>query len=168
MTYQVEFITLKKWQEGDYALILGEDEDWILTGHFVNEYLLDGFKLHKKAFIEGRRQGEDTKLIERVLNLKQRAMNPPDEFQFRNTIDQLRWCEKQFGLFEFQCSDERELYFGILNAFDKENFTIDFIDTNGELKRNPDYAFQIEEVRIITFLTDYHQSMCLLYHDQNF
>lgn len=90
----------------------------------------------------------------------------PDDFQFTDTIGYLKWCEKKFGLFEMQDDDEEALAYGKINTILGNDLTIDFITTKGHIIKKHEYIFEIDQIRVITFGSDYFEAIRLLYFDE--
>ena len=77
----------------------------------------------------------------------------------------LKWCEKEYGLFEFQDDDETELFYGKIREVKSNLLTIDMIKASGAIEPDYDYEYSLDEIRVITFKTDYFISIGLLMKD---
>lgn len=160
----VETYKIRGWQEDETGLLLFENDKWILVTHIPVDYQVDGFKIYHKKWIESRTSGEKEAHIERVLRLKGISLDVP-EINLGNTQEILTQLELKYGLFEFQDGDGEELFFGKLNKVNGDAFTINMIGSKGEISINYDFEFSFDEVRSITFETDYFQSIRLLMND---
>lgn len=107
---KVETYEIDGWENSETGLLVKENEDWILVRHIPVDYMIDGYRLYKKEFIEKRIRTKKEKQIERVLGLKQVEVKGPNNFGFGDTIGLLEWVEKKYELFEFQDDDETELF----------------------------------------------------------
>lgn len=165
---KVETLTIENWQEKEIGLLIAENEHWILVKHIPVDYVIDGYKLYNKRFIEERESNEETALIEKVLKLKGVKTTAPDSFEFDDVIKTLEWCEDTYGLFEFQ-DEETELFYGQLTEVNKDEdyFIIKTIKSDGGIEDEEEYEFSTNEVKVITFETDYFTSVALLMKDQN-
>lgn len=164
--YKVETYKVTDWEESESGLLIAENEDWILVKHIPVDYVIDGYRLYKKEFITDRERTEKEKQIEKVLELKRIDIKQPDNFQFSDTLSLLKWCENEFGLFEFQDDDETELFYGKIREVKANLLTIDMIKANGAIEPDYDYEYNMDEIRVITFLTDYFTSIGLLMKDR--
>ncbi|MEW7279500.1 hypothetical protein ABW636_12975 [Aquimarina sp. 2201CG1-2-11] len=162
---KVETYKIAGSKEKETGLLITENEDWILVKHIPVDYVVDGFKLYRKSAIKKRKSKSKENKITRVLTLKKIDTNIPEGFTFTSPIKTLQWCENKYGLFEFQDSDAT-LFYGKLNQSENSDFCIDTIDADGVIEKEYDYQFPEEEVEVITFETDYFESVRLLMNDQ--
>lgn len=167
MQIKVESFKIKDWEEVQTGIVLAENENWVLVKHIPVDYLIDGYNLLNKKHILKRHSGKDEKQIERVTKLKGVAIEKPADFTFADTVGLLNWCEEKFGLFAFQAEDEYAAFFGKLNRVEKDTLIIDSVFADGTVEPNYDYEFDLNEVRAITFGSDYFESMRLLWLDEN-
>lgn len=163
---KVETFKLKGWKDKSVGLVVSENKDWILVRHIPVDYVIDGYKLYLKEYIKSRKSKSKEAHIERVLKLKKINKSIPAGFKFGSTIEILKWLENEYGLFEFQDCSEDELFYGKMNEVKDNSLTIDMIKTKGKIDRNYDYKFMIDKIRIITFGTDYFDSIRLLMEDE--
>ncbi|MEO5776189.1 MAG: hypothetical protein ABIQ27_04745 [Flavobacterium sp.] len=157
----VEKFKIKGWKKKETGIVISENDDWILTKHIPVDYVIDGFKLYNKKFIKKRTSLVDDKLIT-VLNLKKLNLSVPKSFNFGTALEILNWSEKKYGLFEFQDNKENELFYGKLNEAEENYFIIDMIKSDGKIELKYNYDFSLEKIRVITFETDYFNSIILL------
>lgn len=163
---KVEDYKLKGWQDSEQGLLLAENEEWVLVKHIPIDYTLDGYRLYKKEFIHQRMRTKMEEQVEKVLKLKKVGTELPEGFKFSNTMGILDWVESNYGIFEFQDEDESELFYGKKNKVEGKSLTIDMVKSNGEVEANFDYVFDLSKIRVITFETDYHLSIQLLWKDR--
>ncbi|WP_196888201.1 hypothetical protein [Aureivirga sp. CE67] len=164
---RVETYKISEWEDTEQGVLLAENEDWILIKNIPADYQLDGFKILKKEFVEEKIHGDEEKLIERVLKLKKEEAKIPEGFAFLDTVEFLKWSEKKYGLFEFQDEDDTELFYGRLRNSNTEKIRIDSVKSDGIIDTEFDCDFYIEDIRVITFETDYFISIKLLMEDEN-
>lgn len=163
---QVEKYKIKGWKKRERGLLISENDHWILVKHIPVDYILDGYKLYSKKHIKQRQSKSKEKQIERVLRLKNVNSQEPEDFKFGETIEILKWVENKFGLFEFQDDIENELHYGSINKIEGEFLNINMIRSNGTIEEEFDCEFKINEIRTITFMTDYFESIRLLMNDE--
>ncbi|MDH7444546.1 hypothetical protein [Aquimarina sp. 2201CG14-23] len=161
----VETYTIEGYPEKETGLLIAENDQWILVKHIPVDYVIDGYRLYKKKYIEKRKSKAKQEKIARVLRLKNITIEKPTNFNFGNELDILKWSEKTYGLFEFQ-DHESELFYGKLNATEDHRFIIDMIKVNGKIEPDYDYEFITEEIQIIGFESDYFESVRLLMNDE--
>lgn len=159
---KVEKFKIKGWKKKETGIVISENEDWILVKHIPNDYVVDGYKIYNKTFIKRRKPISEEDNLTIVLKLKNVNLNIPDNFKFSSTLDLLKWSEKKYGLFEFQDDSETELFFGKLNKILGHEFVIDMILSDGTFENEYEFNFLIDEIRVITFETDYFESIRLL------
>ena len=164
---RVETYQMIDWEEPETGLLIDENEEWVLVKHIPVDYVIDGYKLYKKEYIQSRGRGESEQKIEKVLLLKKVDTKKPDGFEFSDTAGLLQWVERTYGLFEFQDEEESEVTYGRINTLEGGNLTIDMIDADGAVEEAAEFDNNIHEIRIITFGTDYHISIGLLWKDRN-
>ena len=159
----VESFKIKGWEERESGLIIAEHDEWVLVKHIPLDFMVDGYKLYRKKFIKSRKAREEEARMERVMRLKQIPLEAPEGFAFGSVLDILRWSEQTYGLFEFQGEEEYESYFGKENQLiDDETLMIDLIDDDGDIEEDYEFPFSLQDVRVITFATDYFYSIRLM------
>ena len=163
---KVESYKIEGWKKKERGFLISENEEWILVKHIPVDYVIDGFKLYAKKFVQKRRSKSKEQQIERVLSLKNITAEGADDFTFGNTVDILKQIESKFGLFEFQDESENDLFYGKINEIDGNSLAIDMVKSNGEIQNEYDYTFDIDQIRSITFKTDYFESIRLMMEDE--
>ena len=163
---RVEKYKFKNWKESETGLLIDEDDSWILVRHIPVDYVIDGYKIYNKNFIQKREHSTNEICIEKVLILKNIEISLPENFFFSNTINLLKWVESKYGIFEFQDDDESELFYGKLRSVNKGNLIIDMILEDGSVDVDKNNVFNIDEIRAIAFESDYHLSLRLLWQDK--
>jgi len=164
--YKVETYEVTDLEDSESGLLIAENEEWILVKHIPVDYVIDGYRLYKKEFVTKRERTKKEKQIEKVLELKGIEINQPYNFQFSDTLNLLKWSENEFGFFEFQDDSETELFYGKIREVKNNLLTIDMIKSDGAIERDYDYEYDIDEIRVITFQTDYFVSIGLLMNDK--
>ena len=164
---RVETLYIQDFEDPEIGMLIDENDEWILVKHIPVDYVIDGYKIYRKKFIEDRINGENEQKIEKVLKLKKIDVDKPKGFEFNNTIGLLEWVEKKYGIFEFQDLDGSEVAYGKINEMNDGLLTIDFVDADGNVEVAYDYQYLVDDIRIITFETDYHTSIVLLYTDNH-
>lgn len=160
----VEKYTLNGWEDEETGMLLYENGDWILVKHIPVDYQIDGFKIYNKKWVDNRISGEKEIQINRVLELKEISISKP-VINLGSAFEILSQLESKYGLFEFQDDDGEELFYGKLNEVNGDEFTIHMIGSLGEIIKDYDYKFSFEEIRSISFETDYFESIRLLMID---
>lgn len=162
----VETFYVKGWEEAEAGLVISENADWVLVRHIPVDYMVDGFRLYNKDLLVKRERKSNEKQIEKVLTLKQITTETPDGFEFDTTEEILRWCEKKYGLFEFQEEEEGELFYGKIREIENDFLLIHMIMDDGTVESD-DQEYRLSEIRTISFETDYFKSIRLLWLDAN-
>ena len=163
---KVESYQVEDWDDVEHGLLVSENDEWILVKHIPVDYQIDGYRLYRKSFIESRLRSDEEELVEKVLKLKGIKTEAPNNFNFSDTIGLLKWVEETYGLYEFQDDDEEELYYGKTSRIIGNNLTIHMIKVDGSVEKDYDDSFKLNEIRAITFETDYHLSIGLLWKDK--
>lgn len=147
------------------GLVLAENDDWVLVKHIPADYVIDGYKLYRKKFLESRASSEAEEKVARVLLLKNVQNEAPANFRFRDAAGLLKWVEQNYGLFEFQDEEECELYYGKINKMENGMLVIDMVDADGHVETDEDLDHVIELISVIAFGSDYLYSLGLLTKD---
>lgn len=163
----VESFEVDGWEQLQTGVTLSESNDWLLVKHIPYDYLLDGYKLYNKKFIKRRINATEERFTERVLKLKDTVITTPEDFKFGNTVDLLKWSQDKFGLFEFQDDEETALFYGRIKSVMDNILIIDFVDKKGEVDDDYDCEFEIDEIRTISFESDYFNAIRVLWIDEN-
>ncbi|MFD0993252.1 hypothetical protein [Tenacibaculum geojense] len=161
---KIESYKIVGWDNFETGILLDENADWILIKSVPENYQVDGYKFLNKNHIESRFEAENSDLTRKVLELKGIEIIKPNILKLTDTIEILQSIEEKYGCFEFQDDVEDELFYGVLGDFNKESFSIDFIKSDGTIDYEFDEVFEVNEVRTITFDSDYFNSIRLLYN----
>ncbi|TCI85161.1 hypothetical protein [Tenacibaculum sp. M341] len=161
---KIESYQIRDWEDNEVGVLLDENDDWILIQSIPGDYQVDGYKLLRKNFVEERYEVENAHIIKKVIELKEIEIQKPDDFKFGSTIEILKWSESKYGCFEFQDEVEEELFYGVLDNYDIESFSIDSIKSDGMIDLDFDEVFKIKDIRTISFDSDYFRSISLLYN----
>lgn len=166
MIGQVNKYYLKDWKDPIMGRAIAENESWILVQYIPVDYVIDGYKILKKSFIDKIERTASEEKVERVIKLRRTTSTLPEGFYFGTTIELLNWIEKTYGLFEFQDSEEGAVMMGKVKQILEDNYLlIDFIGAEGKIVEDYDYEFEIAEIRTLTFETDYFNAIRLLWKD---
>ena len=164
---KIEDYKINNWDDVETGIFLDENDDWILIKSNPVDFQIDGYKLINKKHLVERTLNPKAKILSQVFTLKNEVIENPDFFQFMTAIDFLKLIEKKYGCFEFQDEIEDELFYGVLNQINNESFYIDMVKSDGSLDKDFDVEFFIEDIRIITFESDYFNSISLLFKHNN-
>lgn len=159
---KIETYKIKGWKEKLYGLVIDENDKWILVKHIPVDYVIDGFILYRKKFIKIRKPHKKAEIIAKVLKLKEIKIEKPQDFEFKDVLELLKWSENKYGLFEFKDNLENELFYGKVSNNAKNLLTIDMILSNGNIEKEYDYEFELGQIRTIAFESDYFTSIVLL------
>ncbi|WP_299121890.1 hypothetical protein [uncultured Tenacibaculum sp.] len=159
---KVEDYLIKDWEERETGVFLKENEDWILIKSIPVDFQVDGYKLLRKKYLKERRENTN-KSLKKVLELKRLKFEEPVGFKFMSPFEFLKWSEKEYGCFEFQDDIEDELFYGVIQKSKEKSFFIDFIKSDGTVDLDFDFEFSEEDIRVISFGSDYFESISLLY-----
>ena len=160
---KVEDYLIKDWKEEEIGVMLEENDDWILIKSIPVDFQVDGYKLLRKKYLEKRSVNTNSSL-HKVLKLKNLVFEKPKDFKFMAPLEILKWSESKYGCFEFQDDVEDELFYGVIQKSEERNFSINFIKSDGTLDSDFDVDFFEGDIRVISFGSDYFQSICLLYN----
>jgi hypothetical protein len=166
MTGQVFKYHLQDWEDPISGRVVLENEEWILIQYIPMDYFVDGYKIIKKAAIANTERTAYEEQVERVISLRGLSCQVPEHFRFAPILELINWVERKYKMFEFQDSDENVMYIGRINQVLEEEFLlIDFIDAKGMVEEDYDYEFELADIRVLTFDTDYFNAIKLLWQD---
>ncbi len=161
---KIESYQISDWEDLETGVLLDENEDWILIKSIPGDYEVDGYKLLNKSYVEDRFETENSEIIQKVIALKEIEIKSPENFKFKNTLGTLKWLEDVYGCFEFQEEEEDELFYGVLDSFDIESFSMDSIKSDGTIDLDFDAVFKMKDIKTVSFESDYFKSISLLYN----
>ncbi|MGB0890982.1 MAG: hypothetical protein ACPGUU_01425 [Flavobacteriaceae bacterium] len=164
---KIQDYKIKDWDDIETGILLDENNDWILIKSNPVDFQIDGYKLINKKHIQEILPNPQAEILNKVFTLKKEVVQIPDSFEFTSTIGFLKWIEKKYGCFEFQDEIENELFYGVLNQINDKSFYIDMVKSDGSLDEDFDVEFFIDDIRILTFESDYFNSISLLFKHNN-
>ncbi len=162
----VESFKVKGWSKHVTAVIISENENWILARHVISDYIIDGYVLYKKKYVRNRVCGPYESLLMDIFKLRNVSTKIPKGFQFGKTSELLTWVEDKYGISMFQDGDDSSISIAKITKMKKKKFKIDLIKSDGTLKEDYDYGFSFKKVRLIIFDSNYYNSMALLYKNK--
>jgi hypothetical protein len=152
----------KDWKERISGMVVAQDENWILIHFNPADFMLDGFKLLRRSHIASAKRSKAELRRELVTQLKNLELpNHWSSLKTDSTLSLLKSVEASCGIVQFEDNDE-ELLIGKIKTVDGDNFTIDFLDSKGRWIEDYDLVFSLDAIDVITFETDYLQSLKLL------
>ena len=163
---KVETYRVTGWEDVERGLIVAENDEWLLVKHIPIDYIVDGYKLYRKAFIASRESGNGEEKVARVLKLKGVEATAPKGFKLRSVKKMLTWSEKTYGIFEFQQKVEDELYYGKNATIEKKKLVMDIISPDGLIDDAYEYEFSLKKIRVVSFDSDYFHAIRLLMEDE--
>ncbi len=149
----------------EMGLLLLENDEWVLVMHIPADYALDGYKLYRKRYLTARTAGEEEHRVARVLRLKRVEREPPEGFQFADTLTMLQEIAHDHGLIEFYDEEEGETFYGRIHSAADGMITLEMIDADGHAEIDTDQDHVLELISEITFGSDYLNSLYLLWKD---
>ncbi len=165
MIRKVKEFYFKDWDNPETGQVVSENNEWFLIRSIPVDYVIDGFKVFKKSHISDIISPEDSYQIEKVLKLRNVTPDILNDFSFGTTIELLSWIEKKYGIFEFTDLEEESIFIGKIKKYDDESLLIDFIDSDGKIDVNYDSEFKLDEIRILSFDSDYFNAIKLLWEN---
>jgi len=149
---------VKNRKEREQGIIVANGDEWLLIKHIFADYIVDGYMLLNKKYIEELNRTKEDEFIENVL----RASNKIGVVQ---TIDiplstnlLLKWLEENQKVFQIQNSDETMCWIGkILSSTDKSIFLTP-LSPKG-IWQSSYYTFRKANIRMISFDSDYITSL---------
>ena len=163
---KVETYRIKGWEDVERGLIVAENDKWLLVKHIPIDYIVDGYKLYRKAFISSRESDNGEEKVARVLELKGVKATAPKGFKLKSIKKMLAWSEKTYGIFEFQQKVEEELYYGKNATIEKNKLVMDIVSPDGEIDDAYEYEFSLKKIRVVSFDSDYFHAIRLLMEDE--
>lgn len=154
--YRVEYVQLAGWEADVVGLWLAENEDWLLLRQIPVDYVVDGYVLLAKEHIVSREPDKRyRKQTEQILKLKEIKAELPPSFQFLETVEMLRWVERQYGLVEFATKEE-SAFFGWIYKADVVHLWVDSLTPKAkvDVRDRESSPYVISAIQIISFDTD--------------
>ena len=166
MIGKIKNFHLKDWEDPITGQIISTNKDWILIHFIPVDYVLDGYKILKRSFIEKSGRGNFEKQRERVLKLRNHSLAEFPNFKFGTTTELINWIELNYELFEFNYLKEKSTYFGKVNRIlENEILILDLIDPKGAVIEETEPDFEMNNIRVLSFDSDYFNAIKLLWKD---
>lgn len=147
-----------KYRKGkEQGIVIQEGEEWVLVKYLYSDYIVDGFMLLNKKYIEFTERNEDEIFFEKVLKANNKLDVPNLDVPLTtNTL--LKWLEDNQTTFQIDPKDESVCYIGrIIDILDK-SIRFKAISAKGEWLGGYN-LFRINSLMMISFDTDYINSI---------
>lgn len=156
--YSIKYTDREESIEG---LVLDVNDDWTLLLYNPIDYVVDGYAIIRHVAIEGSRRDEDDMFVEKVLQLKGADKLPKPSVRIDLLMHILQDVTTHSKLCMLQLEDEEDAsYVGIFKSMNGAEVTLDSVSPKGEL--DGEMSFDVDEIRIIYFDTDYLKSLALV------
>lgn len=149
---------IKDRKKEEKGIVIANGEDWILLKHLFTDYIIDGYILLNKSYIKAINRDEDIIFIESVLKANNK-INISKNLTLPLSIKLLfEWLSDNQIVFQIDNKDESMCWIGkIEDSTDKSIFLTNFTP-KGTWKTSY-YTFRKNNIRIISFDTDYINSL---------
>lgn len=151
---KIESFKVKGWVDRIFGIVIKENEDWIVLKQVQLDFSPGDLLLLKKKYCKKRRYGVQEKIFMGKVTWEVDDSCLPKSFEFRNTMDQLKWLEKELGIIQFQDGNRSALSTGYLYKIKKKKFKIDLLKTNGTLFEAYDFKYKMSKVRVIVLKSE--------------
>jgi hypothetical protein len=145
------------------GFVIDYNDEWTLLRQNPVDYIIDGYIIVRHKNIEGVSRKKEELFKERILKLKNLQPTWQNKMPLTDLNTILSYLTKKFGVFQFEQKSEKSCWLGSLISFDKKDFIIKPLLSNG--KWDKDTLFFIKDLRTIEFDTDYINSLKLVEKD---
>lgn len=148
---------MKYRKEKEQGIVIQEGEEWILVKYIFSDYIVDGFMLLNKKYIELTERNEDEIFFEKVLKANNKLDVPNLDIPL-STNELIKWLQDTQTTFQIDPKDESVCYIGhIIDILDK-SIRFKAISAKGEWLDGYD-LYRINSLMMISFNTDYINSL---------
>ena len=140
------------------GILIAEGEDWLLTHCLFTDYILDGYMLLNKRYIKSINRNDENIFIEQVLNANKK-LDILQNIDIPLLTDLLlEWLYKNQIVFQIDNKRDDVCWIGkICDSTDKSIFLTNL--TPKGIWETSYYTFRKNNIRIISFDTDYINSL---------
>jgi len=149
---------IKDRRQEERGILIADGEDWVFIHYLFSDYIIDGYRLLNKHYIKSINRNEEDIFIEKVLKANNKLDIPQSiETPFSTNL-LLEWLHKTQTVFQIDNKEEDKCWIGkICRSTDKSIFLTNF--TPRGTWENSYYIFRKNNIRIISFDTDYINSL---------
>lgn len=153
-------IQVNKYKDNIQGILLKEGNEWLLFKEILPNYMLDGFLIIRKKWIQSIYRDEDEILNEKILKAsgKWDLSNPYDEFPLSDTDDLFSYIYLTLPIVQIYVQDDSVTYIGKLSKPLAKSFYLLSLKPNG-LWNDKTYLFRKTSVRMISWDSDYVNSL---------
>ncbi len=142
------------------GILLVEGEDWVLISSIFSDYIVDGYMLINKKYITSIHRTEKEMFTEKVLKASDKTDIVPYIDIPHLSIDSLfKWLEDKHIVFQIDNRDENQCWIGKILDSTKKSIFLTPLTPKGEWDKSLYYAFRKANIRIISFNSDYINSL---------
>lgn len=148
---------MKYRKEREQGIVIEEGKEWIIIKYMFSDYIVDGFMLLNKRYIELIERTENEIFFEKVLKANNKLDIKSLDIPL-STNELLKWLKDTQTLFQIDPKDESVCYIGhIIDILDK-SIRFKAISAKGEWLDGYD-LYRINSLMMISFDTDYINSL---------
>lgn len=142
----------------EQGIFIADGEDWIFIRHLFTDYMIDGYMLLNKKYIQSVNRDEDDIFIENVLKVNNKLWISQDMDIPLSTNLLLDWFYENSSVFQIDSKNGRMCWVGkILDSTEKSIFLTHL--TPKGIWKSSYYTFRKNSIRTISFDTDYINSI---------
>lgn len=156
-------ITLADWKTPLSGVFIAASREWVLIHYNPVDYVIDGYLLIRRKYIEEIIGGDSFK--QKVIALKKLQFTAKEKFPLSGLNEILTYLTKKFSIFTLYAEHQDACYLGALKSLTHQKLVISYVCTKGTL--DGDMSFKPSEIRTIAFDNDYINSLKLVLRKLN-
>lgn len=149
---------IKDRKQEEKGIVIREGEDWILLIHLFTDYILDGYILINRQYIKSINRTKDDVFIESVLKANNRIEISNLSIPLSKS-EPLDWLQGRQCVFQIDNKEELKCWIGKIVDKTEKSIFLAPLTSKGQWDDNRYYTFRKEYIRMISFETDYINSL---------
>jgi len=151
-------IEIKNRKQQEQGVLIEDGEEWILIRSLFSDYMIDGYVLLNKRYIKSINRDADDIFVEKVLRANDRLdiLQGLDIPLSTNIL--IEYLYKNQTVFQIDNKEENKCWIGKICGLTEKSIFLTILTPRG-IWKNSYYTFRKNNIRIISFDTDYINSL---------
>lgn len=144
-----------------YGYLLDCNKDWVLLKHNSIDYIMDGYIILKDKYITHYKRDSTDRFAEKLLDNKGFKPKKSEKIPITDIATILTYLTKNNKVFSFELKECGSVWVGKVRKIDGDDLYLDSLTPTAKWRKSSQ-PFNLKDIRVIEFDTDYINSLMLI------
>jgi hypothetical protein len=149
--------SLKGRKEKIQGIVIDTGIEWIKLKYNPVDFIIDGYKIIRKKYINSFYREKDILFVEAVLKAKKITFSEENQIPLDSIESIFKYLYENQIIFQFDLNDPNVCFIGRISSLKNKSFVIKNLDTSGQWMEERSYRY--DTIRTIEIKNDYLNSL---------